>query len=815
MTDKAFESALSPKAVLHEVLKVPQDAVAYSSNWSKKVSTLRGLFRSYSWVLQQDVHVIELLMQGKVTCRWCYGAGLSSGIMFAKENLLERHQESDAHSRQAKAAQKQLTLMEAGGVVHREAEEIRERRHLLVMGGLLAGGNGSAGLPPTACSSLLDADMLLLLRRVDAVSSPRTIFRDDLPAIVSMLKAYIKNMIGDKQIALGIDGGHSNLADGVKLLAILAISPELSCDVLLDLRLLPFHETASIQARALEDIRSAYSVDKSAIKYVVADNASVNNATVKELAKDYGWNAGYARCLPHSLNLVLVAFLEPFEKRFQMASHLKGVRGFIKSGGGSSRRATMLEYGITLSRVDFADTRWASFISAVKYMVDMQDAGELQKARERLETLAAHGDEDAAAALKEPDTPQLHWYALYDCLEELALKCKHAGRDAGADPEATFAAAGGDVAARSSVDGLLSYNTDVINYAAFVAVNKILGGAPKLFALAQGGAQWSAKLRDDSGAIADAGTGCAQLLASVKGLKLSANLSRVLDEVRRQCVDFIEEGLTRSKRYDEGIVPEQDHYREEDVPKYRAAAAANIETAIKAVEKAVQSGVKAVDKCEGTAKLQEAIDELNARKFYLTHSVPASALDDDAAFLQQIYAPQDTPYEKISPLRTEYEAYQLGYRRAADPVTPSAAYTYWKSMREEWPNLSALAMRLIMRPVSSAAVERIFSYLTKMDAKDRQSMKEATLYNLLFIRSNWRLLKEMIAQHAVADRARHSAAEEATREAIALGKRRRDDGRASDAMDTLRRVRPHAASVEQLGEGEDSRSNVDMLLELE
>ena len=52
------------------------------------------------------------------------------------------------------------------------------------------------------------------------------------------------------------------------------------------------------------------------MRYLVADNASLNPLTATKLREKYGWIVEYVRCLPHCLNLVMVALLEPFDAAF-------------------------------------------------------------------------------------------------------------------------------------------------------------------------------------------------------------------------------------------------------------------------------------------------------------------------------------------------------------------------------------------------------------------------------------------------------------------------------------------------------------------
>lgn len=90
-----------------------------------------------------------------------------------------------------------------------------------------------------------------------------------------------------------------------------------------------------------------------------------------------------------------------------------------------------------------------------------------------------------------------------------------------------------------------------------------------------------------------------------------------------------------------------------------------------------------------------------------------------------------------------------------------SVYRYWKTLlvssSESARALARLALRHWMRPLSSASCERVFSYLTKMDTADRRSTGSSTLRNILMLRGNWRLVRQMLAERA-AERVRHDLA---------------------------------------------------------
>lgn len=178
-----------------------------------------------------------------------------------------------------------------------------------------------------------------------------------------------------------------------------------------------------MQAKIINDAVIEYGISKRNVKYIVADNAALNSATVDILNEKYGFVVKFVRCLPHCLNLYIVAFLKPFEVKFGMTSFLKLIRRFIKAGGGSSRRAALLEWGLSLSQIDFSDTRWEAVVKAIMYMMELQTDRELKNARTQLQNIFDEtGDQSAADALEEDDVAQTHWRVVYEVIEDLATK---------------------------------------------------------------------------------------------------------------------------------------------------------------------------------------------------------------------------------------------------------------------------------------------------------------------------------------------------------------------------------------------------------
>ena len=62
------------------------------------------------------------------------------------------------------------------------------------------------------------------------------------------------------------------------------------------------------------------------------------------------------------------------------------------------------------------------------------------------------------------------------------------------------------------------------------------------------------------------------------------------------------------------------------------------------------------------------------------------------------------------------------------------------------PALAPYAMRQFSRPISSAACERVISFLEHMDRSDRRQMKKETLRLLLFLRGNQDILDQLVQE---------------------------------------------------------------------
>lgn len=137
--------------------------------------------------------------------------------------------------------------------------------------------------------------------------------------------------------------------------------------------------------------------------------------------------------------------------------------------------------------------------------------------------------------------------------------------------------------------------------------------------------------------------------------------------------------------------------------------------------------------------------------------------------------------------------------------SPSEVYRYWHDMRHSSPKLSAAAIDHWLRPAGNAAVERVFSTLTHMDTRTRQSTSSTTLASTLHLRSNQRIMRSLLA--STAEELRHSSTIAAhPRTAAAAGQKRTREIAQEAAAVVAARLR---AKVADPAVGSDSGSEED------
>lgn len=646
-----------------------------------------------------------------------------------------------------------------------------------------------------------------------------------MPAAVDAVKNRIRSLLHPAgkppiKFALAIDGGSAELVDGAKLVVVTCLSPALPHDLLLDIELRTKHEDAKSQAKQILRILSDYGLLPACALYLVGDNVAFNRLTVAELNKISSLrHLVYVRCLPHSLNLAMRAFLKPFDKEFHITSFLRSIRAFIKAGGGSSRKRRLAEFALTLSGVDFSDTRWKGFISAIIYMTNAQTTKELERANTALQQAAADGDESAKEALGDPGEAQSHWNAFYELMEDL-LRDTKSRAPAGDDDDDIEDVGDGDVA--DAREEILDQLASLDMFAVFRTLRHILSGVPSIFALLQGGNDFAVRFADrETGVYATATATVRELLSMLESLDNKTQRKDILAEVEKDLQAQAELVCTRSIEYEELSAA--------DVDAWKATAGEQKPAALRRVKSVIKAAVKAVKTCHGRKKLEEALRGLEVRDRFGLDTRPEDLPLTNNDLFNLLGVPLlKQNFGTAMQLRTAWRAHQKAWdaqdaKAAWTPQSPAAVFKHWARFGEKGDAVSTLLAELALahwlRPLSSASVERIYSILTNMDAPTRRSMKKVTLINTLFLRGNAGILNDLLHEFAAGIRGNAAAASAKSLESRQKAQARAAAASAAAAVATVAPAAAGPQSPSSSSRGEkrkrDSESEGEAELEFE
>ena len=760
----------------------------------KRLSTLHEFFQAYDFLEREgSAFARRLAFDGRCICTVCYKTNQVAGLFLANATSAKQHANDGAHKKNMAhhdATVQRIDAM-AAGVGGGGGESEGEGRALaLLVGKFVAGGHGAAGIPPSSLPAYLPQPVLSLLQELKGgIPVKSTILGSTLEAAVRLVKERLKTLVKDIKVSLYVDGGKNHMAYGRKVMVVCASSLEWEFDVLLDVQVLEGHETGESIADQIEALCKEYSISKLDVWYVCADNASVNPAAVEELNKR-GFKVTFARCLPHCANLVVQAFMDPLETAFAYGSNLKKLRGLLNAGGSSKKKLMAVEYALSTSRIDFAETRWASEVLAIRYVANKQRKSDLKLARKRLEELRDGGDPLAADALKEYDRELVVFNVIYDFVDTIAEdELKKIVRKG--DKEVVL----GDKDLLKSRRDLLTYFSSTTNFLAFQLVDIVLGGSEDqkveslvtVMHIAQGSAKYSCEMESRKSGEVPTAAGAARGLMSMLGNMVlpkkatdvqKANVVAKLDAVRkelekraegqmravielaRECKEHLQLAEEEEEKEEEEEGEEEEGAEEEEeegwseakfkveVERFILLETGRRKGYVDAVMAALTAACKAVRDAQGLKKMEECVGGLEVSQRFDTNKKPGvgGEGDTDEAILAHLGVP-DHPLGERDYLIAGWRAYVKHWVKPPQTLPPPAVFEFWKGYTQrETPGLAALgrlAMRSFSRPVSSACCERIFSYLEHMDASDRQTTGKATLQRLLFLRGNWRLLAQM------------------------------------------------------------------------
>lgn len=504
-----------------------------------------------------------------------------------------------------------------------------------------------------------------------------------------------------------------------------------------------------------------YKLDPTKITHLVGDNASVNLATINLLRSAHRAKFGklrYIRCLPHTLNLVIKAFLEPFEKAYKLSEHFGDIRRVLRAGGSNTANALAIEYAIAQNRLDFACTRWSSMIRVIMYVMTQQTAREIKKADKHLAKAAAEkADASAAADAAADEPPRSHWAALGELFDDLMSNApakkrsrKAVGGAGTADPvdDERDTSASEHVTATNFLERAAAYNSSAANFLAYAFVSILLASVPALMKLIQGGSHWAAELRDcDEHIVQTAEAAIRQLVAALTMLGTDSNLATMLDDAESLLRKQQELVLEQAAIVGGALVMGKETYDATDLP---AARAQLRDAARKQVLKVALVASAEVKSCAALPKLNEALRAQDVKRRFMLREAPPSLPDGNGAMWEFLGVPvEDRTLPLAVALRSQWQLHMAAYKPPADDmVTPSIAVEYWRACSRVAPALSELAIVHLTVPLGSTSVERFFSHLTKMDTPHQRSMGAEVAANVLFLRANQPVMRQLMERHA-------------------------------------------------------------------
>ena len=765
-----WKEAVTQGVSLWSLLGVREDD--FSEKSSKNITrTLLGvvkLFRTYSMLSREKLEVAPYLLDLCVICKTCFRANEKSGVLLCDSSTIKAHAAWHELAASAAGDGRQLDLREAG-FVYSNTVASQADALMLSTAALVAGGGGASALSYSTIQKTITAANLFIVMAgmKSGFSSPAQMRKVVLPRFVYALKEEHMKMLKGLEFSIGIDGGSGDFCNGMKVMPIIALSPLLPRDTVLDVFMLPMHETAAIQANLINKFFEDAKLDKLQLKWLGVDNNQLNIKCVQILNEVHGFKVRVARCIDHSLNLVFVSFLAPFEQAFGMQKLLRHVRAYIKAGGGHSRRAALVEHAISLSGIDFTATRWTSFLRAVLYLMGKQTPFELQRARAALTEMAAWSDVSAQKALLEPDEARDRWVVLHDALQSMGEDAKVVEKRRKKDG---VAKEGPGEVREVKLNTLLESMVDIEMYGAFFIVSKMFQRVPALFKVLQGDERFEPKLEGLCGA--DKGKGALDMVEAARDVVGDlASLAKVGDplrtallvQTREACLARIEATLEAARKDNEPLLAGKKHFEEDDVDDYKKGATQALDAAMSNIEKVVERGAKEFMACAGMDKVNEALQDMEYKVLYgLKNGVKvAPPLGNITLGSRGAAAPvldffgvpkedrNDKDLDMARTLIAEWHKHGIAMHSTnTDCMTPQRTMMYWRASLKLLPVLGKLAMLRLGRPNGNAAPERFMSLIKDMDNDKAQSMKKETLYNVSMIRGNAVLVRDMLGRGA-------------------------------------------------------------------
>ncbi len=181
--------------------------------------------------------------------------------------------------------------------------------------------------------------------------------------------------------------------------------------------------------------------------------------------------------------------------------------------------------------------------------------------------------------------------------------------------------------------------------------------------------------------------------------------------------------------------------------------------------KTLTEAMTRVDDCAGIDKARACIADLSRSERFMINSCPPTLPSDNVAACAFLGVSTSSTLSQITRMRVGWDQRRTQWLsewgtkwadgKRASNLTIRDAYAYWKLLLDDdlMKDLASHARDQLLRPLSSAVCERVFSYLTQLDTAQRRRMKPALLKLLLFIRANWHIIESLMGDEADAIRA--------------------------------------------------------------
>ncbi len=425
------------------------------------VALAHANFTAFDWIDrdQQDLLWVSLVQHKQVICRLCRGTSRRCAIMELKKSTLENHA-ARRHSASGAGAggkvQRNGTVSQFSVVPMLTAAESIRAVHEALSAKLV-----SLGIPVSRLDDIYDPNVVALIKALPTFPGSRHAATSLVPAAVRTIETSIAAQVEGEYVALGVDATSTTMADGRTVMIVTASGPGLDEELLLHVEPMTHAENSDDIKAVVDVVRKKYPGMHACC--LVGDNTNVNPAAAAKLGLPY------ANCAPHSLQLMVEAFVEQFPA---VSKFLRDARAYVKAGGGARRKQELVTWGLSLSRLDFVETRWASLVRAVCYLLGPIEDWHARKADRALLALATRGGGGAAAPEAEAaagvgERSDSVFTALYDVIDD--------DKDSETKEKAT---------------ALLEYMTSMNNYAELCVIKHCLGSLDELFSILQGGPQY-------------------------------------------------------------------------------------------------------------------------------------------------------------------------------------------------------------------------------------------------------------------------------------------------------------------------------------